>query len=150
MDTNPAGEKSDSSLPHLPTKPKRAFNPDAYRAWVWIAVAICSLFTLIGLSSVGDPTSAEAQLSAAELTKSSNDSRTQGAPQQQVVNGWFLVDSVPIISEQLEGIHQAGVYNSRLYFLALIVILGVSADFVGRSFGVQYNSRIGASSTASE
>ena len=139
MDQASTDEKFETQSPK--PKLKGAFNPNIYRALVWIIVAICSLFTLGGLSTVGDPTLAEGQISVAEATKSSNDLMTEGAPQQQVVNGWFVVDALPIVSEQLSGIHQAGVYNSRMYYLGLIVTLGVAADIIGRSFGAQQNTR---------
>lgn len=154
MDKDPMSPPPNEQIP--PTQPRskakqpRSFNKHAYRAWVWIIVAVCALLTLIGLASVGDPSSAENQMAVAELTKSSNDSRAQGAPQQQVVNGWFTTDALSTISQQLSGIHEAGRYTSRLYFLALIASLGVAADIIGRSFGAQHNARLAQAAQTSK
>lgn len=125
-------------------KQTKIFNEDAYRTLVWLLVGIASLLTLIGLGSVGDPTLAAGSIDIAESTKTLNDSNTAGAPQQQVVNGWYVADVLPVISEQLTGIHQAGLYTAHLFYLGFIALMGTCLDIVGRGFGRQYNQRLEA------
>ncbi|MGY1704936.1 hypothetical protein ACI79C_10200 [Geodermatophilus sp. SYSU D00697] len=51
-----------------------------------------------------------------------NDARTQGAPQQQVVNGWVAKDLLTIIAEQ----QNESVTDDRLPALAILVVLGLA------------------------
>jgi hypothetical protein len=51
-----------------------------------------------------------------------NEARTQGAPQQQVVNGWVTKDLLAIIAEQQNG----SVSDERLPALAVLVVLGLA------------------------
>lgn len=51
-----------------------------------------------------------------------NDARTQGAPQQQVVNGWVAKDLLIIIAEQ----QNESVTDERLPALAVLVVLGLA------------------------
>jgi hypothetical protein len=51
-----------------------------------------------------------------------NDARTQGAPQQQVVNGWVAKDLLTIIAEQ----QNESVSDERLPALAGLVVLGLA------------------------
>ncbi len=51
-----------------------------------------------------------------------NDARTQGAPQQQVVNGWVAKDLLTIMAEQ----QNESVTDERLPALAVLVVLGLA------------------------
>jgi hypothetical protein len=51
-----------------------------------------------------------------------NEAQTQGAPQQQVVNGWVAKDLLTIIAEQ----QNESVTDERLPALALLVVLGLA------------------------
>ena len=51
-----------------------------------------------------------------------NETRTQGAPQQQVVNGWVAKDLLTIIAEQ----QNESISDERLPALAVLVILGLA------------------------
>ncbi len=51
-----------------------------------------------------------------------NEGRTQGAPQQQVVNGWVAKDLLTVIAEQ----QNDSVTDERLPALAVLVILGLA------------------------
>ena len=51
-----------------------------------------------------------------------NEARTQGAPQQQVVNGWAAKDLLAIIAEQQD----ASVTDERLPALGVLVVLGLA------------------------
>ena len=51
-----------------------------------------------------------------------NDTRTQGAPQQQVVNGWVAKDLLTIIAEQ----QNESVTDERLPALAVLAVLGLA------------------------
>lgn len=147
--TQPAAQGFPSpQAPARVPKPPRRFNVNIFRATLWLLVALVALFTLSGLSSVGDPTQAASAISLAENTKVANDAATQGSPQQQVVNGWFVADTIPVLSEQLAGVHAAGIYTSRLYTLALIALLGACLDIAGRSWGAHHNQKLDKASQA--
>jgi hypothetical protein len=51
-----------------------------------------------------------------------NNARTQGAPQQQVVNGWVAKDLLTVIAEQ----QNESVTDERLPALAVLVVLGLA------------------------
>jgi hypothetical protein len=51
-----------------------------------------------------------------------NDARTQGAPQQQVVNGWVAKDLLTIIAKE----QNDSVTDERLPALAGLVVLGLA------------------------
>jgi hypothetical protein len=51
-----------------------------------------------------------------------NEAQTQGAPQQQVVNGWVAKDLLTIIAEQ----QNESATDERLPALALLVVLGLA------------------------
>jgi hypothetical protein len=51
-----------------------------------------------------------------------NEARTQGAPQQQVVNGWVAKDLLTVIAEQ----QNEAVSDERLPALAVLVVLGLA------------------------
>lgn len=122
-------------------KTVKMFDPDVYRAIVWILVALVAVTVWFAAPKGGDPTVGSAGMATAEFIKKSNDERTEGAPQQQVVNGWYVADALPVISEQIEGLHTT-VNNNRLPLLALVFGLGFCADVVGRSFGSIRNRRV--------
>ncbi|SFP60709.1 hypothetical protein SAMN05660464_3659 [Geodermatophilus dictyosporus] len=51
-----------------------------------------------------------------------NEARTQGAPQQQVVNGWVAKDLLTVIAEQ----QNDSVNDDRLPALVVLVVLGLA------------------------
>ena len=51
-----------------------------------------------------------------------NEARTQGAPQQQVVNGWVTKDLLTVIAEQ----QNDSVTDERVPALAVLVVLGLA------------------------
>jgi hypothetical protein len=51
-----------------------------------------------------------------------NNARTQGAPQQQVVNGWVAKDLLTVIAEQ----QNASVADERLPALAVLLVFGLA------------------------
>jgi len=51
-----------------------------------------------------------------------NNARTQGAPQQQVVNGWVAKDLLTVIAEQ----QNESMTDERLPALAVLVVLGLA------------------------
>ncbi len=51
-----------------------------------------------------------------------NNARTQGAPQQQVVNGWVAKDLLTVIAEQ----QNESVTDERLPALAVLVVFGLA------------------------
>ena len=51
-----------------------------------------------------------------------NEARTEGAPQQQVVNGWVAKDLLTVIAEQ----QNDSVTDERLPALAVLVVLGLA------------------------
>ncbi|MGY1708334.1 hypothetical protein ACI8AC_02365 [Geodermatophilus sp. SYSU D00758] len=51
-----------------------------------------------------------------------NEARTQGAPQQQVVNGWVAKDLLTIVAEQ----QNDSMTDERLPALAVLVVLGLA------------------------
>jgi len=79
-------------------------------------------------SSSADVESNDRALAVAQADYRSSNARTSGAPQQQVVNGWFARDALTIQVGQLnELISQADGRgeDERLPFLALIAVLGL-------------------------
>ncbi|CCH87979.1 protein of unknown function [Modestobacter italicus] len=51
-----------------------------------------------------------------------NEARTEGAPQQQVVNGWVAKDLLTVIAQQ----QNDSVTDERLPALAVLVVLGLA------------------------
>ena len=103
---------------------------DKFRAVLWTVVALLSL--AVWFAAAPESQDWSAQMSVAEARKSVNESSASGAPQQQVVNGWFVADALPIISEQLAESHQAAA-SGRVPSLLFVFGLGACADLVGRS-----------------
>ena len=117
------------------------FDADAYRALVWILVGMIALLVWFSASENVDPNKGKSGMLSAGAIKKGNDANTQGAPQQQVVNGWYVADALPVISDQIAGIHTE-IANNRIPALALVFGLGFCVDIVGRSFGSIYNRRV--------
>ncbi|MGM7669673.1 hypothetical protein [Microbacterium sp. A93] len=105
---------------------------DLYRAGLWTVVALLAItiWFVATPSSTGEDRASD--ISSAEAVKTINDNNTEGAPQQQVVNGWFVADTIPILSEQLSDVHEA-INTGRLPSLAFLFGLGACADLAGRS-----------------
>ncbi len=62
------------------------------------------------------------EITAALSDYSLNEARTQGAPQQTVVNGWVAKDLLAIIAEQ----QNESVTDERLPALAVLVVFGLA------------------------
>ncbi|NUL47376.1 hypothetical protein F7P69_19540 [Cellulosimicrobium funkei] len=105
---------------------------DLYRATLWTMVAVLAIVIWFSAAPSSTAEDWSSDISSAEAGKVVNDGSTSGAPQQQVVNGWFVVDTIPILSEQLSEI-QAAASTGRLPALALLFGLAACADLVGRS-----------------
>jgi len=129
-----AGTGTALAEPHTPKKTPKAFNPDAYRAIVWLVVAITAVAVWFATPQGGSVDSWSSAISTAEMSKAVNDQSAQGAPQQQVVNGWFVADTVPVLSGQASALHTT-LNAGRIPSLMLVFGLGWCADVVGRSFG---------------
>lgn len=116
----------------MPTAARTARFADLYRAALWTVVAVLAIVVWISAapSSTGEDWSSD--ISTAEAGKVVNDASTSGAPQQQVVNGWFIVDTIPVLSEQLTEL-QTAASTGRVPSLALLFGLAACADLVGRS-----------------
>lgn len=110
---------------------------ELYRAGVWVVVAVVAI---IVWSQTGvdlpEPPDAEAAVLLAEATFDLNNDRAEGAPQQQVVNGWHAVDLLAaIVLQQGAAIEsqQAAASSGVVANLLLVFGLGVCADLVGTS-----------------
>ncbi len=110
--------------------------------WLGILLGLVS-FAGAGLGAEADGNSgrdASALIAAAEADYRANNALTRGAPQQQVVNGWFVRDTLPILSNQLDTVSQdvrAAAAQSlkvdqAMVGLAFTFFLGVSGDFLVR------------------
>lgn len=117
-----------------PVKAKKAkpFNADAYRAAVWLVVALLAIIVWFAAPQGGTAADWSSSISAAETNKIINDGSTEGAPQQQVVNGWFVADTIPVLSEQTAALHTS-LNSGRIPSLMLLFILGFCVDVAGRS-----------------
>ncbi|GAA1884539.1 hypothetical protein GCM10009715_33480 [Paeniglutamicibacter psychrophenolicus] len=134
-----------NAAPGTGTRAIKMFDADAYRAIVWILVAAIAVIVWFSTPAVSDPGAGKIGMTSAKVIKAGNDANTQGAPQQQVVNGWYVADALPVISDQIAGVHTA-VANNRFPALALVFGLGFCIDVVGRSFGAIRNRRVAAES----
>lgn len=109
-----------------------------YRALVWVLVAVTAL-VIWGVSGPNLPseTDFDGAIRTAEVTYEANNSQTKGAPQQQVVNGWYMRDVLPVLAKQNSAIieqQKAAIAGGRLLSTMLLVFgLGVCADVVGSS-----------------
>lgn len=115
-------------------KGPRRFNLDVYRAAVWLVVAV--LAVIVWFAGPSDETTETwaSQISAADAKKIINDASTEGAPQQTVVNGWYVADVLPILSHQSSAVHSA-LTGGRLPSLGLLFGLGYCIDVIGCSLG---------------
>lgn len=109
-----------------------------YKALVWVIVAIAAVVTWT--TSGLDPLPVEdfsSDIALAAVAYEANNDRAEGAPQQQVVNGWYVKDVLPVIAAQNSTIieHQRlGIWRAQLVPLLLLIFgLGVCADRVGAS-----------------
>lgn len=139
--------------PPMKTAPKKTFGwlkyiPPALLAIWWLSIILNLVSILEEAESYSPPTttssSASSDLEVAQSLYEINDSNTRGAPQQQVVNGWFVRDTIPIVIEQLEDLHadaeaqrvQSLETEQALFSLVFMFVLGVSGDFfIRRVFG---------------
>ena len=97
--------------------------------WILAALAIAVTFGLQPEESEPINTARfDRQVQQALADFDANESRTAGAPQQQVVNGWVNRDLLTIISRQLStSIEQAPipVSDPRIAYLLLVLVLTV-------------------------
>lgn len=125
------------------------------RGWLHYTVSavlgLWWLFILLGLIgvaaeglSIEDESStdsgASTLIAVAESDYRANNALTRGAPQQQVANGWFVRDTLPILSTQLDTVSQqvTTVANQNLkmqqamFSLAFTIFIGIAGDFLVR------------------
>ncbi len=122
-------------LPRTPkANPSKILGRDTYRALVWLIVAVLAVIVWFAAPNGGTSSDWSTQMSSAEANKTINDASTEGAPQQQVVNGWYVTDSLPVLSAQASALHTA-VTSGRIPSLMLLFGLGFCADVVGCSLG---------------
>ncbi|GAB3318095.1 hypothetical protein GCM10027451_36560 [Geodermatophilus aquaeductus] len=86
-----------------------------------VGAVVLALATIV-VWFVMAPEDRSGDISQALAEYSLNEARTQGAPQQQVVNGWVAKDLLTIIAEQQNDV--AG--DERLPALAGLLVLGVA------------------------
>lgn len=110
------------------------FEPDTFRAVVWLIVAVTAVIVWFAAPSGEDAENWVSQVSAADARKTINDASAEGAPQQQVVNGWYVADVLPILSDQNSALHST-LTVGRIPSLMLVFGLGYCVDVVGSSFG---------------
>lgn len=125
-----------SPLPPQKTAAKRPrrFNLDVYRAAVWLIVAVLAVIVWFAAPSGETSETWASQISAADAKKIINDASTEGAPQQTVVNGWYVADVLPVLSHQNSAVHSA-LTGGRLPSLVLLFGLGYCIDVIGCSLG---------------
>ncbi|NMR29193.1 hypothetical protein [Crystallibacter degradans] len=121
-------------------KKAKTFNADAYRAAVWLVVAVLAIIVWFAAPQGGSAADWSSSISAAETNKIINDGSTEGAPQQQVVNGWFVADTIPVLSEQTAALHTS-LNSGRIPSLMLLFVLGFCADVAGRSIAAARTGR---------
>ncbi|QXQ10345.1 hypothetical protein [Paeniglutamicibacter sp. Y32M11] len=131
---NHGSGSSNRAMAQLSGRPKsqKHFDPHAYRAVVWLLVAIAAVTVWFAAPTGGEASDWSGDMTVAEFSKTANDKSTEGAPQQQVVNGWFVADTIPILSEQVSALHTS-LNSGRIPGLMLVFGLGYCADVVGRS-----------------
>lgn len=109
-----------------------------YKALVWVIVAIAAV--VASTTSDLDFTPVEdfaSDVQLADMSYEANNKRTEGAPQQQVVNGWYVKDILPVLAAQNSTIiDQQRLANSQAQLVPLLLLifgLGLCADRVGTS-----------------
>ena len=102
-----------------------------YRALVWVLVAIAAVVVWGVSGPISDSeTDFASAIRLADVSYEANNSRTDGAPQQQVVNGWYVRDVLPVLAAQNSVIiERTGLLSTML----LVFGLGLSADVIGSS-----------------
>jgi hypothetical protein len=87
-------------------------------AVVLAVAAVIIWFAMAPDDSSGSSSDVNRALAEYEL----NEARTEGAPQQQVVNGWVAKDLLAIIAEQQD----RAVSDERLPALAVLLVFGLA------------------------
>src|SRR5688572_25884644 len=86
-----------------------------------IVLALAAIIVWFAMAP-GDSEDRSSDISRVLAEYELNEARTEGAPQQQVVNGWVARDLLTIIAEQ----QNESVSDERLPALALLVVLGLA------------------------
>lgn len=81
------------------------------------------------LQSGSSPSDWKSELSAADLKNTMNNGETKGAPQQTVVNGWYLNDIAAVQAAQNSYIAGSSMRNGNLLVL---IGLGVAGELIIR------------------
>lgn len=135
---SPSNSDAFGQTPYTPrkttTKRPRRLSTDVYRAAVWLIVAVLAVIVWFAAPVGESPETWASQVSAADAKKIINDASTEGAPQQQVVNGWYVADVLPVLSHQNSATYNA-LTGGRLPALALLFGLGYCVDVIGCSLG---------------
>lgn len=90
--------------------------------WVRIvaAVVLAAVAVFVWFDTAPGDSSFASERSSIEATDDLNNLRAEGAPQQEVVNGWTTIEYLSLLSEQQEQ------SNNRLDALLLLALLGGS------------------------
>ena len=96
-------------------------------------LALLLVITWFGASpnrlDAGSPADASSDLAAAEIIYDSNNERTEGAPQQAVVNGWYANDLGVIQASQTSYLGASSARNGNLLVL---IGLGIAGELIIR------------------
>ena len=113
-----------------------------YRAVVWLVVGIAMVTIWSDIPDADETPGSGTQffsrlMDAASSDNDANNKRAEGAPQQQVVNGWHSNDLLGIQVMQNNAILEAAEHQNRgirsLTTLILALGLGAAADLLGTS-----------------
>jgi hypothetical protein len=134
-DHSPIATTTDTSATHATPVADRAAPPADTRepsrgsekrtdilGWVRIAAALALAAVAVGVwfDTAPSDNSFASERSSIEAMDDANNLRAEGAPQQEVVNGWTTIEYLNLLSEQQEQ------SNNRLDALLLLALLGGS------------------------
>lgn len=106
-------------------------------------LALLLVVTWFGASpnrlDAGSPADASSDLAAAEIIYDSNNERTEGAPQQAVVNGWYANDLGVI---QASRASYFGASSARNGNLLVLIGLGIAGELIIRGVTSADTTRI--------
>jgi hypothetical protein len=122
-DLSAPGSPADRITPVSPTRAARTDKqPVPVAAWVRrvAGVLLAGVALLIWFDMAPEDNSYESARTAIEASDDANNILAEGAPQQEVVNGWTTIEYLSLLSEQQEQ------SNSRLDALILLALIGGS------------------------
>lgn len=134
---HPPPEPPAASKP-APVDPTRG--PKSILRIIWAAAMLLLLGVVWVLTSPGEPPGEQhwaSELTLAESAYEVNEANTQGAPQQQVVNGWYANDLAAIHVDQLTAQAAQNTYlgavNDRIAAVLGVIALTVIGDVALRA-----------------